>query len=66
MRPLPIHSLVIASFLSGLTTAASLWATAALGIAVGLQHYVLAIGATLLMLVVLRGLERFERGERED
>jgi putative Mg2+ transporter-C (MgtC) family protein len=49
--------------ISGLTTAASLWATAALGLAVGLQHYVLAIGATLLMLVVLRGLERFERGE---
>ena len=50
----------------GLTTAASIWATAAVGIAAGLEHYVLAIGATLLMLVVLRGLERFERGERGD
>ena len=50
----------------GLTTAASIWVTAAVGIAAGLEHYVLAIGATLLMLVVLRGLERFERGERGD
>jgi putative Mg2+ transporter-C (MgtC) family protein len=45
----------------GLTTAASIWATAAVGIAVGLQHYVLATGATLLMLLVLRGMERFEQ-----
>ena len=46
---------------SGLTTAASIWATAAIGIAVGLGHYVLAAGATLLQLLVLHGLERFER-----
>jgi putative Mg2+ transporter-C (MgtC) family protein len=39
---------------TGLTTAASLWATAAIGIAVGLEHYVLAIGSTVLVLVVLR------------
>ena len=38
----------------GLTTAASLWATAAIGIAVGLEHYVLAVGSTALVLVVLR------------
>jgi putative Mg2+ transporter-C (MgtC) family protein len=38
----------------GLTTAASLWATAAIGIAVGLEHYVLAIGATALVFIVLR------------
>lgn len=44
----------------GLTTAASVWATAAVGIAAGLEHYVLAAGATLLLLVVLRGLARFE------
>jgi putative Mg2+ transporter-C (MgtC) family protein len=48
----------------GLTTAASIWATAAIGIAVGLQHYVLAIGATLLLLLVLRGMRRFEDPER--
>src|SRR3954467_5146983 len=31
----------------GLTTAASIWATAAIGVAIGLQHYVLGIGATI-------------------
>ena len=46
---------------TGLTTAASIWSTAAVGIAVGLGHYVLAAGATLLQLVILHGLERFER-----
>jgi putative Mg2+ transporter-C (MgtC) family protein len=44
----------------GLTTAASIWATAAIGIAAGLGHYVLAIGATVLLLLVLRGMVRFE------
>jgi len=46
---------------SGLTTAASIWATAAIGIAAGLAHYRLAAGATVLLIVVLRGMERFER-----
>jgi putative Mg2+ transporter-C (MgtC) family protein len=46
---------------SGLTTAASIWATAAVGIAAGLGHYVLAGGATLILLVVLQVLERFEK-----
>jgi putative Mg2+ transporter-C (MgtC) family protein len=44
----------------GLTTAASIWATAAIGIATGLQHYVLAVGSTVLLLAVLRGMARFE------
>jgi putative Mg2+ transporter-C (MgtC) family protein len=44
----------------GLTTAASVWATAAVGIAAGLGHYRLAAGATLLLLVVLRALARFD------
>jgi len=44
----------------GLTTAASVWATAAIGIAAGLEHYLLAVGATLLLLFVLRGLARFD------
>src|SRR5215207_5375778 len=44
----------------GLTTAASVWATAAIGIAAGLEHYILAVGATLLLLFVLRGLARFD------
>ena len=49
----------------GLTTAASIWATAAIGIACGLQHYVLAVGATLLLLVVLHWMARFEHDEEE-
>ena len=44
----------------GLTTAASIWATAAIGIAAGLEHYVLAVGATILLLFVLRVLVRFD------
>ena len=44
----------------GLTTAASIWATAAIGIAAGLGHYVLAAGGTLLLLFVLRVLVRFD------
>jgi putative Mg2+ transporter-C (MgtC) family protein len=44
----------------GLTTAASVWATAAIGIAAGLGHYILAGGATLLLLFVLRALARFD------
>jgi putative Mg2+ transporter-C (MgtC) family protein len=49
----------------GLTTAASIWATAAIGIACGFAHYVLAVGATLLLLVVLRVLVAFDRSEGE-
>ena len=44
----------------GLTTAASIWVTAAVGIAVGLERYVLAGGATLLILVILQVLLRFD------
>ena len=40
----------------GLTTAASLWTTAAVGIAVGLGRYLLAAGVTLMLFVVLHGL----------
>jgi putative Mg2+ transporter-C (MgtC) family protein len=49
----------------GLTTAASIWATAAIGIATGLGYYVLAVGAALLLLFVLRVMARFEREEWE-
>jgi putative Mg2+ transporter-C (MgtC) family protein len=45
----------------GLTTAASIWATAAIGIAAGLGHYVIAVGSTVLLLLVLRGMARFDR-----
>src|SRR5204862_5584307 len=44
----------------GLTTAASIWVTAAVGIAVGLERYVLATGSTVLIWIVLHLLERLE------
>jgi putative Mg2+ transporter-C (MgtC) family protein len=44
----------------GLTTAASIWATAAVGIACGLGRWVTAAGSTVLLLLVLRGMSRFE------
>ncbi len=50
----------------GLTTAASVWATAAIGIAVGLGYYLMAVGATLLLLVVLHVMVRFDRDSREN
>jgi putative Mg2+ transporter-C (MgtC) family protein len=40
----------------GLTTAASIWSTCALGVAVGVGVYTLAVGATVLVLVTLYGL----------
>ena len=39
----------------GLTTAASLWVTAAVGLAAGSGLYVLTAGSVVLMLIVLRG-----------
>ncbi len=45
----------------GLTTAGSIWATAAIGIAAGLGYYVLALGATLILLLVLKAMARFDR-----
>jgi putative Mg2+ transporter-C (MgtC) family protein len=44
----------------GLTTAAGLWTTAAIGIATGTGLYFLAIFTTLLVLLVLSGLGLFE------
>jgi len=46
----------------GLTTAASIWATAGVGIASGLRLYALGVGATVLFWVVLRVVSRLERG----
>jgi putative Mg2+ transporter-C (MgtC) family protein len=48
----------------GLTTAASIWATAAIGIAAGLGHFVVAVGSAVILLIVLRGMARFEREDR--
>jgi putative Mg2+ transporter-C (MgtC) family protein len=53
-------------FVHGLTTAASVWMVAAIGVAVGCRAYWLAVGATLLALLVLEGYgwieSRFTRG----
>jgi putative Mg2+ transporter-C (MgtC) family protein len=46
--------------ITGLTTAAALLATAAVGIAVGVERYFVAVGATLLIFVVLRVLGHWE------
>jgi hypothetical protein len=45
----------------GLTTAASLLLAAAVGICVALSRWVIAIGATVLVLIVLRAVSRIER-----
>jgi putative Mg2+ transporter-C (MgtC) family protein len=45
----------------GLTTAASLWCIAAIGLACGFGMYTVAIFATLLVLLVLWGLKFFEQ-----
>lgn len=39
---------------TGLTTAASLWAVAGLGISVGMGYYILSLSGTFLILVILR------------
>jgi putative Mg2+ transporter-C (MgtC) family protein len=52
----------------GLTTAASLWAVAAVGLAVGGGLYLAAVAATVIILVILAGLKPIEermRGGRE-
>lgn len=45
----------------GITTAASVLAVAPVGISVALERYVLAIGLTLLLLLILNVFARFER-----
>ncbi len=45
----------------GLTTAASLWTVAAVGLAVGGGLYVAAVGATLIILCILAGIKPLER-----
>jgi putative Mg2+ transporter-C (MgtC) family protein len=50
----------------GLTTAASVLFSGAIGVAAALQQWWLAIGATLLALLVLRGLQKVEARIRGD
>jgi putative Mg2+ transporter-C (MgtC) family protein len=44
----------------GLTTAASIWTTAALGVIIGFDRFVLAVGGTVLILFILNVLVRLE------
>lgn len=48
------------SGIEGLTTAAGLWVVAAIGIAVGVKFYFLAIFTTLLVIGILAGLGKLE------
>jgi putative Mg2+ transporter-C (MgtC) family protein len=43
----------------GLTTAASIWSTCALGVAVGVGSYLLSVGAVVLVIAALYGLRTF-------
>jgi putative Mg2+ transporter-C (MgtC) family protein len=55
-------------YVHGLTTAASVWMVAAIGVAVGVHAYTLAIIGTVLALIVLelfRWVERFLSAESE-
>ena len=48
-------------WVQGLTTAASIWMVAAIGVAVGVQAWSLAITGTVLALIVLEGYRWIER-----
>lgn len=45
---------------TGLTSAATIWVVAAIGMAIGSSAYVEAIGSAFLVLAVLTGVEKFE------
>ena len=47
--------------ISGITTAASLLVVAVIGVAAGLDYYLVAVSATVLALFVLAALSRWER-----
>ena len=47
--------------IAGLTTAASLWNSACIGLAIGMGYYVLGISACLIVIVVLSLLQRIVR-----
>jgi len=49
----------------GITTAASLWATAAIGLAVGIGNHLLATTATLLVFLVLSSRSIIKRVQRQ-
>lgn len=45
----------------GLTTAAGIWMTAIIGMAVGIGMYLISVGATLLILLTLYTFEHYEK-----
>lgn len=45
----------------GLTSAATIWVVAAIGVALGAKHYFEAVGATVFVLATLQGLKWVER-----
>lgn len=47
---------------TGLTSAATLWFVAALGLVIGYGDYLLPLAATILMIITLTGLVKLERG----
>lgn len=48
----------------GLTTAATLLLTSALGISIALQQIALTIGATIIVLIILRGVKFLEKAAK--
>lgn len=52
--------LVLRGTVIGLTSAATLWVVAAIGLVIGLRDYTSAIGATVLVLLTLVAVARFE------
>lgn len=49
------------NMIRGLTTAASLWAVAAIGLAIGGGLYLAAVGTTLMIFIVLAGVKPLEK-----
>lgn len=54
------------SKVGGLTTAATIWTAAAVGLGVALGQLIAAIGVTILALIVLRGMKVLERNHHAD
>ncbi len=50
----------------GLTTAATIWTSAAVGLAVALGQLIAAVGVTIITLIVLRGMSLLERRHDPD
>lgn len=50
----------------GLSTAASIWVTAAVGMLTGLERYLLAVSATILVFFILHVPAYFKFGSRKE